>query len=56
MKKYLLLAVSTILIVQPILADDLIRSSADGRDWYFSMGGGDPYVNYRQNQSHDVRF
>lgn len=29
-------------------ASDLLRPSEDGNDWYFNMGGGDPYVNYRQ--------
>ncbi len=39
-----------------VFADDLIRSSADGRDWYFSMGGGDPYVNYRQTNRTTLDF
>lgn len=39
-----------------VYAEDLIRSSPDGRDWYFSMGGGDPYVNYRQTNRTSLDF
>ena len=31
-----------------VCAAELLRPSEDGKDWYFMMGGGDPYVNYRQ--------
>ncbi|HMU65736.1 MAG TPA: integrating conjugative element protein [Cellvibrionaceae bacterium] len=39
-----------VLLLAPTLsfAVDLVRPSEDGNDWYFGMGGGDPYVNYRQ--------
>lgn len=56
MKKLIALIITLHLIAQPILADDLVRSSADGRDWYFSMGGGDPYVNYRQTNRTTLDF
>ncbi len=48
MTNRLLILFAALLLTNPVSAADLLRPSEDGNDWYFSMGGGDPYVNYRQ--------
>ena len=48
MPNRLLVLLAVLLMNNPVTAAELLRPSEDGNDWYFSMGGGDPYVNYRQ--------
>lgn len=48
MRNRVLILLAVLLMNNPVNAADLLRPSEDGNDWYFSMGGGDPYVNYRQ--------
>jgi integrating conjugative element protein (TIGR03755 family) len=40
----------------PSFAAELLRPSADGRDWFFTMGGADPYVTYRQSNRTTLDF
>lgn len=57
MKKILLWALLSISVLSlPAFAQvPTIRPTGDDT-WYFSMGGSDPYVNYRQSNRTNIRF
>ena len=53
--KTLCVVVVMVILSLPAFAQPTIRATGDDT-WYFSMGGSDPYVTYRQSNRTNVRF